>query len=170
MKKFLFVAVLSAMIFSGCELRESSDSQIAVKQEQLNREANAQVGVPAIVNFQERKLAKMIFELRDRSDLICYAYIVNRANGKLVFVGKCIGYGLPYSVQYTNPQKLVNKWGESPNTNSSTINVLPQADQNGLFMPTGLSATWLLMIDPKTNEPKPVYFEPEIVVSPFELN
>jgi len=26
-----------------------------------------------------------------------------------------------------------------------------------------------IMIDPKTNKPRPVYLEPEIVVSPFEL-
>jgi len=26
-----------------------------------------------------------------------------------------------------------------------------------------------MMIDPKTNEPRPVYIEPEIVVSPFPL-
>ena len=47
--------------------------------------------------------------------------------------------------------------------------VVPQADPNGLFMPTGLSATWLMMIDPKTHEPRPVYIEPEIIVSPFPL-
>ena len=27
----------------------------------------------------------------------------------------------------------------------------------------------MIMIDPKTNKPRPVYLEPEIVVSPFEL-
>jgi hypothetical protein len=48
--------------------------------------------------------------------------------------------------------------------------ILPQADPNGLFMPTSSSATWLMMIDPKTNKPRPVYVEPEIVVSPFPLH
>ena len=43
-------------------------------------------------------------------------------------------------------------------------------EPNGLFMPEGLSATWLLMIDPKTNEPRPVYVEPQIIVSPFPLH
>jgi len=46
---------------------------------------------------------------------------------------------------------------------------LPQADPNGLFMPTSSSATWLMMIDPETNKPRPVYIEPEIIVSPFRL-
>ena len=132
-------------------------------------EAVRQVGMPAIVNFQERKLAKMIFELRDREDLICYAYIKCEYTGELTFIGKCVGYGLPYSVQYTNPEKIANRWGNSDVKSYSDLWTLPQADPNGLFMPTGLSATWLMMIDPKTNEPHPVYIEPEIVVSPFEL-
>jgi hypothetical protein len=37
-------------------------------------------------------------------------------------------------------------------------------------MPTSSSATWIMMIDPKDNKPKVVYFEPEIVVSPFPLH
>jgi len=51
--------------------------------------------------------------------------------------------------------------------NSATV---PQADPNGLYMPQGLSATWLLMVDPKTKQARPVYVEPEIVVSPFKLH
>ena len=37
-------------------------------------------------------------------------------------------------------------------------------------MPTSSSATWLMMIDPEDNKPRPVYIEPEIVVSPFPLS
>ena len=100
-------------------------------------------------------------ELRDQENLVCYAYLKSDYSGKMIFLGKCIGYGLPYSVQYTNPE--VKQYGfhdESP---------LPQADPNGLFMPQGLSATWIMLIDPKTNEPHPAYFEPEVVVTSFPL-
>ena len=48
--------------------------------------------------------------------------------------------------------------------------ILPQADPNGLFMPSGLSATWLLLIDPKTGDPVPTYVENEIIVSGFPLH
>ena len=37
-------------------------------------------------------------------------------------------------------------------------------------MPEGLSATWLMMINPATGEAQPVYIESEIVVSPFPLH
>ena len=88
--------------------------------------------------------------------------------GELKFIGKCIGFGLPYCVQFTNPEKplIIDGTTGRPSSDGTTI---PQAEANGLFMPQTLSATWLMMIDPKTNEPKPVYLEPEIIVSPFQL-
>ena len=170
MRKYLTIITCCISILllgNDCAGQSSnSDKELAKRTEQSMQEANRQIGMPAITNFQERKLAKLIFELRDQADLICYAYIVNKMTGKLVFLGKSIGFGLPYSVQYTNPSKLTRgdrgtKYGDF---------VMPQADPNGLFMPTGLSATWLMLINPKTKKPQPVYIEPEIVVSPFPLH
>jgi len=153
------VCVLTVM---GCGSRDpSTDTTMRKQTESAFKEANAQIGMPAIKNFQERKLAKMIFELRDQEKLICWAYIVNHMTGELIFIGKCIGFGLPYSVQYTNPMKIVG--------NCNCRRTLPQADPNGLFMPDGLSATWLMMIDKSTGDPRPVYVEPQILVSPFPL-
>ena len=169
MKKFMIVGMLALLFTIGCApVEDTSDSKMTEQTELAMKEMNAQIGMPAIKNFQERKLAKMIFELRDQVDLITYAYIVS-LEGKLIFVGKCIGFGLPYSVQYTNPQKMVNRYGQPITSTGWDPFILPQADPNGLFMPTGLSATWLMMID-KNGKPNPVYFEPEIVVSPFPLH
>ena len=136
------------------------DEEQARQTEQLMSEAQRQVGMPNIINFQQRKLMKMIYELADREDLICYAYIQSEYTGKLVYLGKCLGYGVPFSAQYTNPMRVAS-WAHGI--------VLPQPDPNGLFMPTSSSATWLMLIDPKTNKPRPVYIEPSIVVSPFPL-
>lgn len=167
MKKYLFF--VSVILLTSCNIDpnalRNSDEQTAYNQEIMMREANAELGMPSITNFQEKKLAKMIMEQRDREDLICYAYIVNHMTGKLVFLGKCLGYGLPYSTQYTNPMKTVEGWPAN-----GYCEQLPQADPNGLFMPEGLSATWLMMIDPESGEPRPVYLEPEIIVSPFKLH
>jgi len=162
-KRFIGMILVSLLFTGGCvESKPSADDQLERKTKALMREANAQIGMPAIKNFQERKLAKYIFELRDKEDLITYAYIVNHMTGKLVFLGQCLGYGLPYSVQYTNPER------SEYHANGGTV-TLPQPDPNGLFMPQGLSATWLLMVDPKTKKARPVYVEPEIIVSPFKL-
>lgn len=172
---FIVLALMVTMIVIGCDEKTpvgSADKVQAAKTAQSMMEAQRQVGMPAIKNFQERKLAKYIFELRDQENLTCYAYIVN-LEGKLIYLGKCIGYGLPYSVQFTNPEKLVDaekQLGISLYQDSTRVHSLPQPDPNGLFMPAGLSATWLMLIDPKTNKPRPVYVEPEIVVSPFPLH
>ena len=72
------------------------------------QEASKQVGMPGIVNFQELKMLKELYELRDQENLICHAYLVNEINGKVgQYLGKCLGYGLPYSTQFSNPEKIV---------------------------------------------------------------
>ena len=85
-----------------------------------------------------------------------YSYFMD-LNGKLHFLCNSIGYGLPYSVQFTNPEKSYN--GQI---------ALPQPDPNGLFMPQGLSATFVLCVA-KDKQIHPVYSEPNLIVSPFKL-
>jgi hypothetical protein len=162
----LFAVIVMAIFSQSCdETQPDSNRVLANKQEQIMVEANKQVGMPAVPNFQERKIMKMIYELRDREDLICYCYLMNEINGTVgQFLGKCVGYGLPYATQYTNPE-VADSW----HGYSEGVYTLPQADPNGLFMPASAEATWILLIDPNTNEPHPVYIEPKIIVSPFPL-
>jgi hypothetical protein len=166
----MFSLVLIVMIlgFSGGCYEETADSKQAEETRKLMTEANNQVGMPNIVNFQQKKLMKSIYELCDKEDLICYAYIKSDYQGKLIFIGKCIGYGIPFSAQYSNPSTYSRvRVGEG---HGFAHEVMPQPEPNGLFMPTSSSATWLMLIDPKTSKPRPAYFEPEIVVSPFPLS
>jgi hypothetical protein len=165
MKKYFMIGlcIVSFIMLAGIDgCDKSADKELAKQTEIVMREANKQVGMPNIVNFQQRKVMKTIYELTDKENLICYAYLKSDYSGKLIFIGKCMGYGVPFSAQYTNPQKIADY-------RSGGYAILPQPDPNGLFMPTSSSATWLMMIDPKTNKPRPVYIEPEIVVSPFAL-
>ena len=164
MKKMIYgFGLLMVLAFVSCNEPKSSNAVLSAKQENLMQEAVRQVGMPNIVNFTQRKQLKMIQELCDQENLICYAYIVPEMTGKPVFLGKCIGFGIPYATQYTNPEKLAwEQWRDSP--------VLPQADPNGLFMPGNAEGTWLIMIDPKTKDVHPVYCEPRVLVSPFPLN
>jgi hypothetical protein len=160
----LFGIVLFLIAFlTGCdEEKPTAERKQTVQTNKLLTEINRQVGLPNITNFQQKKLMKMVFELCDKEDLICYAYIKSDYQGKLVFIGKCLGFGVPFSAQYTNPAK-------ARASHAGWAYTIPQADPNGLYMPTSSSATWLMMIDPTTEEPRPVYLEPEIVVSPFPL-
>lgn len=170
MKKVIYLmTILATMLFfmTGCENKgnDTSDAVVANQTEKMMNEANRQIGMPNIVNFQEKKIMKEIYELRDQENLVCYAYFFDRDKGCVgQFIGKCIGYGLPYSTQYSNPEKIVYAGGYQ-----NGFGAIPQPEPNGLFMPEGLNATWLLLIDPKTNKARPVYIEPEIIVSPFQL-
>ena len=165
----MILLLFCGLFISGC--RDKEDDADEKQREATARsmsEAQREIGMPAITNFQERRLMKQIFELRDQENLVTYAYIVNKMTGKLVFIGKCVGYGLPYSVQYTNPKRptLMNPGNKA---GVSQWALIDQPDPNGLFMPQGLSATWLMMVDPK-GVARPVYVEPKIIVSPFPLH
>lgn len=166
--------LITVLMLVGC--KQSVRQPLADKAQQnatelsLN-EANKQIGMPAIVNFQERKLFKQILELRDQEKLITYCYLANEMNGKIgQFIGKGIGYGIPAATQFTSPQKLVDvtNYGiDSYQANDAAV--VPQADPNGLFMPTSTTATWYMLLD-KNGKLHPVYIEPLIIVSPIKLH
>jgi hypothetical protein len=162
LNKMCLMALLAAVLttFCGCEVQSSVDKDQRIKQEQMLQESNRQIGMPNITRFSQKKQLKLIQEECDKEDLILYAYLHSEYTGKLVFIGKCIGYGVPYAAQFTNPEKLV--WGDRFETPT-----LPQADPNGLFMPTSADATWLMLVDPTTSIPRVCYFEPRVVVLPF---
>lgn len=166
MKKFCIILVIVVLCLGliGCDAFKGKKSAEDKQSEQTNLlldEVNRQIGLPNILNFKQKKIMKLILEECDKENLLCYAYLQSAYTGKLIYIGKCMGYGVPFAAQFTSPQKIVRKWG--------TRYVMPQADPNMLYMPTATSATWLLMIDPDNKKPRLVYFEPTIVVSPFKL-
>ena len=167
------LALLAPAANHGCNYTPTSDDIQRQQQETLLKEGTAQVGMPAIKNFRERKMLKDILELRDQTGLVTYTYMVNEMalqprpgvtalGGKLIFVGESIGYGIPYATQFTNPSK-VDRWG------GSVYVTLPQADPNGLFSPASAEGTWVLLKEPDGKDVRPVYIEPRIVVSPFKF-
>lgn len=158
MKNWTFIVLLCLVVcpLCGCVEDSSDKKQRAATTKSLG-EAHKQVGMPDITRWTERKLARDILELRDQ-EITTFAYIVNM-HGELIYLGEAIGFGLPYSVQYTNPEKQIR---------SNGVSTIPQADPNGLFMPDGLSATWIMLKGPD-GEIHPVYVEPQIIVSPFKL-
>lgn len=161
--KYLFTVLMTVILLSACdEAKPNSDQVQRRAQEQLSKESNAQVGMPAIVNFQEKRMAKMILELRDKA-ITTYTYTIDM-NGKLHKLCDSVGYGLPYATQYTNPQKIADS------QHQVGYAILPQADPNGLFSPPSAEGTWVLCIDPTSKKTMPLYVEPKLIVSPFQLN
>lgn len=159
MKALLLVSLIT---LASCEYEESSERIQNRKQEELNKQAVQSVGMPTIINFSEKRHLKDILELRDKeSPTITY---VRDMHGKLHRVCNSIGFGIPNSTQFTNPQRLArNK--ETQSTGNVTI---PQADPNGLYSASS-EATWVLCLNPKSGKIAPTYLEDRITVSTFEL-
>lgn len=149
---------------NSCDARSTSDDIQLEQQERVLKEGTSQVGMPAIINFRERKLLKEIFEMRDQASFVTYTYLWNEFNGKMVFLCQSIGYPIPYATQFTNPGKLAGS-----NYANHPLVVMPQADPNGLFSPASADGTWILCKNPKSDEIKPVYVEPKVTTSPFRL-
>lgn len=172
MKKTLTLtatALLIVLALSGCtDYQNDNDQQVSRQQDAISKQGNAQVGMPAILNFREKRELKDILELRDQANLVTYTYTEAAMTGKLVYQGESIGYGIPASTQYTNPQKLERDYLDN-NNDGSIDGVTAQADPNGLFSPPECEGTWVMMVDPKTKNTTPVYWEPEVVVSQFKL-
>jgi len=159
MKKFTIIALLA---LTACDNAEPNSRQReAQAQEQMAAQAFASVGMPAITNFQEKRMMKMILELRDKA--LATTTYTQDMNGGLHKLCDSIGYGLPYATQYTNPQMIAYRGSQVG------VAVLPQVDPNGLFSPPSADGTWVLCVNPKTKKPEPLYVEPHVIVSPFEL-
>jgi len=164
MKKMILFAIMAMVFVYGClEESKSSDNIQRQQQEKILAEGTAQIGMPTIKNFRERKLLKDIFELRDQSGLVTYTYLWSDIQGKKVFFCDSIGYGIPYATQYTNPQKIADQGHQYGYA------ILPQADPNGLFSPASAAGTWVMCKNPQGNDVKPVFIEPNVIVSPFKL-
>ncbi len=147
---------------SGCDPQPSATEIEARKQEQMTRQAVQQVGMPAIVNFQEKRVLKQILELRD-TKIVTITYIVD-LNGHLHKICDSIGYGIPYATQYTNPSMITDHY-------QGGYAILPQADPNGLYSPASAEGTWVLCSNPnKDGDITPMYIEPRVIVSTFPLD
>jgi hypothetical protein len=153
----------------ACTSQPTADDIQNSKQEQITRQGVESVGMPAITNFAEKQQYRDILELRDKS-LPTFTYLADM-NGHLHFLCRSIGFGIPYATQYTNPSQI-----HYTNNIDQYRDVIPQADPNGLYAPAAAEGTWVLCLDPLTGKLKklngkvePVYIEPRITVSPFEL-
>jgi len=158
-----YVSFIVSLLLVGCGIQQTATQKEAHQQEIATIQAINAVGMPAIVNYQEKRMLKQVLELRDTA-IATQTYIVD-LYGKLHKVCDSIGYGIPYATQFTNP--AVDTFYTS---SSSQHTVMPQADPNGLYSPAVAEGTWVQCLDPATEKIAVVYLEPRVVVSPFPLD
>ena len=170
------IGVLMASMLAGCGQRETASSKENSYTQDLMEQSSNIVGYPDVTNFFEKAQLKEIYELRDDPNLICYWYTKNDMTGKWIYQGTCIGYGIPYTTQFTQPDTMqraalpvLDINGNDKGRNEYYTEVLPQADPNGLYSSASTSATWILTTD-KDGNIKPTYVESEITVSQTKID
>lgn len=160
----VIIAALAAFFVltaESCDGQPSAEQKESAAQERMQAESQAQVGMPAIVNFAEKRNYKMIYELRDSPNFATYTYLVGMHN-ELKLLCHSVGYGIPESSQYTNPAMI----GYA--SDRVGVATLPQADPNGLYSSPSSQGTWVMCLDP-SGKVVPVRSEPNVLTSPFPL-
>jgi len=167
--------LLPALALAAC----SEDTSSAARETKATMTAtdniSVAVGYPAVINGTEKRLLKMIYELRDDPKLVTYTYITD-LNGKLHEVCKgtnSIGYPVPYATQYTAPKAPVVRRSTYPaGFNYQGEWRTFEADQpepNGLYMPTTAEGTWVVCLNPETKQIAPVYIEDRVRTYPYRV-
>jgi len=144
----------------------TSDANMKEDMEKLINQSQRVVGMPSIINFFERSMVRMLYEIRDNPEFRTYSYIMSM-QGEYIKVCNSIGYGINASIQFSSPEKIAVNTGGT----GGRFGTLPQMEPNGLSMPSGLAATYVLCVhpDPTVEGVHAMYVEPEVIVSPWPM-
>lgn len=171
MKRWIVVCCCLGMV--ACVPPETVQDKQRNEQNKILQEGVRQVGLPSITHFNEARLLKDIYELRDQEGLVTYSYLFSEVSGKVTKFCDSVGFGIPAAMQFTAPETM-QTWNLLSQTGGSGQRAygaerLPQADPNGLFSPSSADATWVLCREPKSGKVKPMYVEPKLIISAFPL-
>jgi hypothetical protein len=145
-----------SLIFLLVGCGPSAESVQTNYQEYLNKQSNA-VGFPKIINFQEKKTLKLIYEIRDKG-IPTITYSVDSTN-HYHKICNSIGFPLPYSTKYVNPEKYGDGYAMS------------QGDPNGLYSASVNNGSWILCHNDSNNENEPIFLNAQmaLVVVPADF-
>jgi len=160
-----FSAVSPASAWWGSSNSGDSNAQVERDLETQLMEGVRQVPLPAITNWTERRAVQYLYELRDDPNFTTYSYLFVPMTGQFVLLCNSVGFGINASIQMANPEAIV----EMDLGQYRGQGTLPQAEPNGLFMPEGLAATYVMCVDEENESIEPMYVEPELIVTPFPL-
>ncbi|WP_144106698.1 hypothetical protein [Paraburkholderia sp. BCC1886] len=159
--RLIGIALLAFFVLTAesCQNDQSdSDKQQQQQQAQASAASNQAVGFPAILNFTEKRIFKEILEKRDTPNFTTYTYFVGMHNEHTPLC-RSVGYGIPESEQYTNPEYIAYA------STQVGVDNLPQADPNGLYSSPSANGTWIMCLF-KDGNVLPVRSEPNVVTLP----
>jgi hypothetical protein len=163
-KLLKLIAILVAGYFvltaESCDVQPNTQQKEAAVQDRVQAESNATVGMPNIPNFTEKRIFKEIFEKRDEPNLSTYTYLVGM-NNQHTPLCRSVGYGIPESEQFTNPESVQDYGGSQ----HYAFIAIPQADPNALYSSPSANGTWVLCLE-KSGKVEPVRSEPNVITLP----
>lgn len=171
MKHFITLCAASIAL-AGCQEDKSGSAREGRATLQAAEQAAVIAGMPAVVNYSEKKQLKAIYELRDSANLTTYTYTIDMAGKRhKVCPSTSVGFGIPYATQYTAPKALRGAKPLYPDGTQGQWHSM-EADQpepNGLYMPSSADGTWVICLNPNDKSLAPTYVEPRIIVYTFEM-
>jgi hypothetical protein len=160
MKKTLLALAVSAALAGCVDAAPASDKAANAQQEQTLKEAHSAVGMPALRNFREKRLLKMLYELRDQDGLRTYTYLIAQQSGKVVKLCDSMGYPLSDATGYTSPDKVVRD-------SNQTFGTVTQAEPNALFTPDSSNGYWVMCLS--ADKATPAFVTGDLVVTSYPM-
>ncbi len=169
---------LAAITLAGCNPKDNSGAARETRQTMtMQEEAAVTVGMPAIKAYSEKRQLKAIYELRDNANLVTYTYTIDlQGKRHKVCPTTSVGFGIPYSTQYTAPKALRMGKGQYPSGSGYSEEGVwsryeaEQPEPNGLYMPQQADGTWVLCMHPDGKTLAPTYVEPRVIVYLFPMD
>lgn len=157
------IALAIVIALSACKTEATSDQRMAAQQEKALQDGVSSVGMPAIKNWREKRLLKMIYELRDQDGLRTYTYVVAQQTGARVFLCDSIGFPINDATGFSSPEKVYTSGGGSHSF------PMIQAEPNGLFTPDASNSYWVMCLDTEKGKPAPTFITGYPLVTTFPL-
>lgn len=151
--------LVAACVF--CGLVGCDTTSTRVEQQDMEKQQEVYVKTQPTPFFDwsfERHLMIKLYEARNNA-IATYSYLQSPYTGKIMSSCPSLGYPIPATTQLTNPEKVYM----SPA--GSYVDVIPQAEPNGLYSPPATSATWVMCVGPDGNV-EPVYWESNVQTYP----
>jgi hypothetical protein len=155
-------SALAIMSLAACSEYTPSAEQVQANQQQdISKRAVEEVGIYTPTHFTRKRLANRIGQLLDDPNYATVSY-AQGMDGRLTCIGHTIGYPMPGATQTTAPQRLAT----SAETLYRDDMLVPQPEPDQLYYPASVDATWILLINQKTGQAEPVYFEGHVQTFP----
>lgn len=157
--RHLLMGACALTLLAACDgtPQGTAEQRAAAQQEDIAVRAQEEVGIYQPTHFTRKRLANRIGQMLDDPNLATISY-AQGLDGRLRCIGHSIGFPMPGATQTTSPNHLVNCDLGAYRGDCS----MPQPEPDQLYYPAEEDATWILLVNSKTGQANPAYFEGKV--------